>query len=283
MKKVLILVLLGFSVLHIFAQSYEGVIPGSNNYYLPRIFTSDNISKFVNFNELSNNKCQFTIYNEKFEIEKQIEYENNCAFINLIDVDECMFNTAAYYKDAKITQTLFNDDEKYEIVTFELDNEDARWLKKYKIVSEDGNIIKNIEPENGCKFSSYPEIYLVKINDIFYLAIKASVPKGDDSYERIVLYYRIDKSTSSIQLVAKLPLNVSPTIASQSDIITVELGENSNAKEIEIINASGQLVKRVPVTPGQKSVSFNAQGITRGVNMVHAPGENNNATKIIIK
>ena len=33
----------------------------------------------------------------------------------------------------------------------------------------------------------------------------------------------------------------------------------------------------------QKSVTFGAQGITRGLNMVRANGDKNNATKIIIK
>ena len=67
------------------------------------------------------------------------------------------------------------------------------------------------------------------------------------------------------------------------DNITVELGESNTAKEIEIINASGQLVKRIPIAKGQKSVTFGAQGITRGLNMVRASGDKNNVTKIIIK
>ena len=79
-------------------------------------------------------------------------------------------------------------------------------------------------------------------------------------------------------------MNVSPTIANRSDNITVTLGADSDAKEIRVINAQGQTIKTIPVTEGQKTVTFSAQGMSQGVNIINAPekGENN-TQKIMVK
>ena len=97
-------------------------------------------------------------------------------------------------------------------------------------------------------------------------------------------FYRIEKGSSSVQHIVTIPMKVSPTIADASDMITVEFGDSNKIHEITVVNAAGQLVKKIPVSNNQRSVSFSAQGLSKGLNIVNAPIDGTkNACKIIIK
>lgn len=51
-------------------------------------------------------------------------------------------------------------------------------------------------------------------------------------------------------------------MADRSEDITVEFGENGNAKEITVTDAAGRMVKRIPVKAGEKRVTFSATGLS---------------------
>lgn len=234
-------------------------------------------------------------------VEEQTETSGNISSMRYKNYDEA---NAYSREDFYLTQSLFNSDTNFEYIepiydesaveVFEDDRDgvgptDVRSTTQggtrtgYKVVSDNGNVVLTFNAEPGYDFSaghSAGNIICIEMGGKQYLVFyqrEKSTGKGSFAY------YRINKNASSVEKVAVMPMYVNPTIATQSDNITVELGESNTAKEIEIINASGQLVKRIPIAEGQKSVTFGAQGITRGLNMVRASGDKNNVTKIIIK
>ena len=191
------------------------------------------------------------------------------------------------------TQTLFNSDEKYEMLIThtsqsetiddegdfdgdgEIDHrviESGEFITGYSIISEDGDVIFSINSDyQRNDMYKYGEVYILKANGKFYI------------YDGNI--WEINRETSSIKQVAKLKgMRVSPTIAEQTDNITVELGEGSNAKEIVVVNGNGQVVKQIPVKNGERQITINAGSLNRGLNILNARGaKGNNNCKIIVK
>lgn len=195
-----------------------------------------------------------------------------------------------------ISQTLFNNDEKYEalvpkfsqkeVISNEIDEDGdgvidhrtmsvGRYTTGFSVVSEDGTELYSIETD----FHLYLDA-LVKINGKLYII--ADVNNSDDED---CIFFEINRETSNIKQVAKLKgMRVSPTIAELTDNITVELGEGSNAKEIVVINGNGQVVKQIPVKNGERQITINAGSLNRGLNILNARGaKGNNNCKIIVK
>jgi hypothetical protein len=117
------------------------------------------------------------------------------------------------------------------------------------------------------------------MNECFYVIM--AMWNNEASYRGI---FKVDHATNAIQYVKSVKMNVSPTIANRSDNIIVTLGEDSDAKEIRVINTQGQTIKTIPVKEGQKTITFSAQGMSQGLNIINAPekGENN-TQKIMVK
>lgn len=207
-------------------------------------------------------------------------------------------NNRCVEKGFSISQTLFNNDEKYEALVPKYsqieelsDERDAdgdgvidhrtmsvgRHPTGLSVVSEDGTELYSIEPD--IFLNEYGiEYELIKINGKLYIAVQ------DETYDNYV-FFEINRETSSIKQVAKLKgMRVSPTIAEQTDNITVELGEGSNAKEIVVVNGNGQVVKQIPVKNGERQITINAGSLNRGLNILNARGaKGNNNCKIIVK
>ena len=203
-----------------------------------------------------------------------------------------------------LSQTLFNDDAAFEYVlplmeiqkgeTEEIDRDNDGEIDYketsyspqtvgYSIVSETGTVLQSIRFDEG--FTSWSElnadIYLM--GDKCYLVFEGYV-KAEDGSRDVSLVYSLDRTSNAIQKVAMhMGPKVSPTVADRSETITVELGE-TNAREIQVVNAAGKTMLRLPVRNGQKQVSFSARNLSRGVNVVNVVGDkNSNQTKIIVK
>ena len=79
-------------------------------------------------------------------------------------------------------------------------------------------------------------------------------------------------------------MRVSPTMAHRSDMITVELeGDSNKARQIRVVNAAGQTVKRVTVPAGQRSIQINAADLSQGLNVINVEGEKMNTCKILVR
>lgn len=219
---------------------------------------------------------------------------------------------ACYDNNIYISQTLFNDDEKYEyIVPFADESVSSMWwndrnndgtidyynknygepVAGFNVVSEDGSILHTVKYDNDFVAEEYNMYYkdiccdVIKINGKIYIEVRGFVINENDyTQKNAILIFALDKETNSIRKVAKhVGMNVRPAIADRCEPITVELGDDS-VNEIIVSNAAGQIVKRVPVSAGQRQVSFSSQGLSRGLNVINANGKNGKSNcKVIVK
>ena len=123
---------------------------------------------------------------------------------------------------------------------------------------------------------------LVKWDGAYFLVTSECT---EDYHHYYFTWYRIDRPTQSITRVeGEMPMNVFPSVADRSQTITVELGENTSATEVQVVNALGQVVKTVAVQPGQREVQLRASDLGHGTHIVGARSHNaQGACKIIVK
>jgi hypothetical protein len=308
MKKAIILLLTLCSSLFVNAQTFVTEFSsriqddkGSLN-YIPNYIVNAGVPYFYSWDRNhSVSSTLINIYNEKFEdigsfiINYYIEKEN--YVIGMLNY--CRFNN--YDNDINISfcvsQNFFNNDDHFEFVCplidktnlhteeYDWDNDgiiDSKSISGeyvgFVVFSDDGSEVFSYKINDGEKMNGSARFFI--LGGVSYFQVQ-KIKNGTDYYIEV---YRIDKSTSSINLVKETKFKVNPTIADKSDVITVELDDDHQVREMSVVNAAGQVVKRVPVAPGQKYVSFSAQGMSQGVNIINAPekGENN-TQKIMVK
>jgi len=219
------------------------------------------------------------------------------------------YNTAQGTVDASITQTFFNDDEKYEYLgwnlvegqeTEEFDRdgdgeidqivivEGRPIMKGLKVVNEDGETLSSINFDENF-YQGTGSIDIMLINGKKYISVPGSMyPDGNRDYKSEVsvrAIYSVDSSNSGIRKVMTTKgLHVSPTIADRSQTITVELeGDSGKSHEVRVVNAAGQTVKQAVIPAGQRSIKLNAAELGQGMNIVNVNGKQGGNCKIIIK
>ena len=216
--------------------------------------------------------------------------------------------------DCRITQTLFNDDAKFEyirpLLTDGLSNVyvynngvydsdldcyvSVPCISKtygarqsgFQVVSEDGTVLQTVNFD-GNFVMRYDEMGMLRINGKLYLSFEGNViDEPNNSMRRASLIYELDRQSSQIRKVMEhvSDVTVTPRVADRSDQITVELNDEGGIREIMVVNGSGQTEVRVPVAKGQKRVTIPASQLSRGMNMVKSVGgRNRQAHKVIVK
>lgn len=234
---------------------------------IPAIFTSDNHTKMVDY--LENGVCN--IYDNSLTIVHQINRPNHLSSMYEMDLDYNVEKNSIIF-----TQTLFNTDSKYE---FYVSSENGG-----AIMSEDGSTIWSWQFSHDHDNVVNKRIVLTKWDGVYFLVTVEEVYEGGNYYSYYI-WYRIDRPTQSITRVeGEMPMNVFPSVVDRSQTITVELGETTNATEVQVVNALGQVVKSVAVQPGQREVQLRASDLDHGVHIVGARSHNaQGACKIIVK
>lgn len=186
----------------------------------------------------------------------------------------------------EISQTLFNKDEQFEYIvpkyrlssngnigTIENSYPDDGQIKVvttrttvvseqkelalagFIILSEDGNVISDIDFDSGFEGNIYTDhAFVITIGKSVYLAFD-----GYCNNEYSTIFYKIDNSTNSIQKVMTAPstMVLSPTIASSGTPINVKFGDsNENGSDIMVVSATGALLKSYHVPAGQTSLQI---------------------------
>lgn len=237
------------------------------------------------------------IADEQVEIERRsakggIYYEDDIPYWDLI--------TNSERGSAKISQTLFNDDDKYEFILPEMAvfettykdwwNENEDWWNEtyettfvtyyehrvigYKIVSEDGTILHKIilneekDPDMECS------AYIMSIGEKNYLVIYYHASENEDKiiegYE-VTRFYEIKKDSNgaNIQKVREMSgsMIIRPTVANRDEQITITLNEeNSNvARELIVTGVNGQLIERRDIPAGKNTVRISASMFSSGM------------------
>lgn len=203
------------------------------------------------------------------------------------------------------SQTLFNNDEKYEYILpafsgFEITGHEeydrdsdgeidmiredySASYAGYDVINEDGNVVCSIRPNlsNGFKIEYGP--YIQVLGGKKYLVVYAN-NRDYSTWEYI--YYLIDSNSSSIQQVAApIHTSVFPTMPRQNEVINVELdGNNDEQCEIIVTNAKGQTVYKQHVAAGEHHVQIDSRRLSNGLNIVNVNnGKSQQNFKVIVK
>lgn len=222
------------------------------------------------------------------------DYHQNLSRIKLLSVNLNQGDGKTNYY-FEVSQTLFNEDAEYEYIIpkYKLSsnsesnvipsgdintgyyNEENIELTRttvisenryvalagFQVVSADGNILKEITFDSDFEGRVYDdEAFVITIGNTTYLAFE-----GYSNNKNVTVFYKVDRSTSNIQQVKKVPatMKVSPTIASKNSTINVSFSDsNKDGSEIVMVSASGVATNKVSVPAGQTSATLSTAAPT---------------------
>ena len=211
-----------------------------------------------------------------------------------------------YVSAVNISQTLFNDDEKYEAIVpvyggevIYQEGNDRRIYKNYvvtsfKIVGETGETLHTLNAGENMFFADGEGngVQIIRIGDKIYCVVCVGDLVADNSdwqYGDSYRWYEICKETNSINFVRETrgSMNIRPTVANRNELITITLNdENSNtARELIITGVNGQLVDRRDIPAGENTVTISAAMMRSGMYnfTLQKKGEIMDNGKVIVK
>lgn len=275
MKKLFIVfaMFMALSVMPASAQSLsQKVIPSvSNCYFTPKLFSYDGNSSVVT---ISPDKKSANVYDTNLDLVRSFNlYPNTLSPVSGIQqelvngqwVDKSSgYNSFSYefipiyFEDydelcegnnCNFTQTLFNNDEKFEYIvpyvdmSVEVVNSEQDYnndgepdhrtitrgaVTKFNILNEDGTVIASID--SGLKF----EVDFIKMGGKIYAV---TTTKDSSTNSTNYNFYAIDKGASSVKLVKKVQ-------AASNRIFTLDGREHSEMQHgLNIINGQKVIVK----------------------------------------
>ncbi len=198
-----------------------------------------------------------------------------------------------------LTQTMFNNDDKYEYIlpvceqgeagyTNEIDhvwhgNEQIAVKReihygtrtvRYDVMSEDGNVVMSIPGNN--------------IDDFFLYGGKLyAVVETENGEDGELSFYLIDSQTNSIQAVHSDLVKIFPRLAGRGSAITVETsGEAAGMRrEVVVTTMDGRTVNRVTVPAGETTTRISTSRMAGGVYnfTVYGAGKKLENGKIVIR
>ena len=196
--------------------------------------------------------------------------EKILKFAALMDADTDI-PASSYDMDLAFTQTLFNNDEKYELLVNkyvikagepderdrdgdgEIDYRETNYRAvsdSWEIVSEDGTTLFSQKVEDNY----YGDFVIYKFKGSFYLCDENQL-------------YRIDKGSSSLQKVAMpVGMKMFPTIARPSDEITIEFEASADnaVRTLSVTDAAGRTVEQRTVAPDATRIAVSARRLHAG-------------------
>ena len=210
-----------------------------------------------------------------------------------------------------LSQTLFNDDEKFEYIIPKMTLTDiSDWASSVpgdgrnelrlthstlisdyaypacrgvQILSSDSTVIYDIDFGNEFEADEYDCQYMtiITIGGKTYLVVKGHSNINDDNTD-CTMFYRIDKQTHSIQQISNVPITM--RARQKNSTINIQLSDTSEDSEIIMSNPSGTTVAETFVPAGENSVSLKAR-IPKGVYNItrFQKGKNVENAKILIK
>ena len=239
--------LMGANVMAQGLENVATVAECSSVGYIEAIFTYDQESQILFHSEEG-----VTIFNSEFKELKTLGESN------LIKV---IFYSGYYNPALAYTQTLFNNDEQYEYLSYSDSDWEKGIYKNVQIVNESGECLYKFDRD----FSMYSDVFLMLIRNRSYLIVTCY----NENNEEVRCVYEINKETNSINFVreTRTAMNIAPTLAERDAQITITLNDtNGNvARELVITGVNGQLVERRDIPAGENSVQIPASMLRSGM------------------
>lgn len=183
-----------------------------------------------------------------------------------------------------ITETLFNNDEKYEFCLPIMDvfTEEGSYSDYYqtqtihhryvpigyKIVSEDGTVLQEIIVNEARDNNLSIYAVVMHLGDNTYFVI--TTYGGESGKDADMTYiYEINKNTNSIQKVREVKgsMRVTPTVANRNEEITISIDDDNNNVERELIitGVNGKLIEKCTIPAGENTFKVNAGMMRSGM------------------
>ena len=130
-------------------------------------------------------------------------------------------------------------------------------LAGFQVLSEDGNVVSDITFDGDFEGSIDLDCAVgITIGNTTYLAFD-----GYSNGQSSTIFYKIDRSTSSIQKVKTAPstMKLTPTVVNSGSTINVNFGDdNVKGSDLVVVSASGAAVQTYHVPAGQTSAQIQA-------------------------
>ena len=222
------------------------------------------------------------VYGEDLNLKKTITPSEEPIYFTVINLNSNSSDYTMY-----LTQTLFNDDEKYEyIVSVTKKNQYGYdYSAGLKIMSDDGSVLQTIMfPENVTGYFDRG-IKLFIIGSSKYLEGGDYEDADENEYMNLYKINKDAKDPSKVSIAtAPMRVSVSPRMASRNQDINV-VAEGNGVREVIVTNAAGQVVYSTKVAAGETNVKINSRRLSSGLNVVSvkgADGKEENC-KVIVK
>ena len=223
------------------------------------------------------------VYGEDLNLKKTITPSEEPIYFTVINLNSNSSDYTMY-----LTQTLFNDDEKYEyIVSVTKKNQYGYdYSAGLKVMSDDGSVLQTIMfPENVEGYFDSKGINLFIIGSSKYLEGGDYEDADGNEYMNLYKINKDAKDPSKVSIAtAPMRVSVSPRMASRNQDINV-VAEGNGVREVIVTNAAGQVVYSTKVAAGETNVKINSRRLSSGLNVVSvkgADGKEENC-KVIVK
>lgn len=249
---------------------YNDYWPDDDAYYICDIYSLSDMS----FKKQIKLATVGEVDNEKFEY--------SYALLNL-DLADYKSIGVVYDVDAIPTQTLFNDDEKYELVravyAAETFNPDVSEPLRVEIINEDGEVLC-VLPDEIITNDSY---YVIGLKDGYALAVDKGVEGGYDG-DTMLISYKINKGASGLSLTKLSATKAYPNPVNSSNSFTIDVDETKlgASNYVEVVDESGRMMYREELKGTKVVVPAHRM---RGMNVyrIVSDGEVVDTGKIIVK
>jgi len=185
------------------AEGYKTI--SGDFYYIPAAFTYEGYLSLT-MRRKTDDVEEIDIYNENFELVKTLSLKSYTEWsesLYFMDLDNNSSDIIV-----KVSQKLFNSDEKYEYIASIYEDPENSLSKRvgFRIMSEDGTQLQSVMfDETITKDYSLSEYDLYKINGKYYLFV---VFKNIDEWHGSMLYliYEVDSQTTEVKAVKNIPV-----------------------------------------------------------------------------
>jgi len=198
--------------------------------------------------------------------------------------------------EVPVTQTLFNNDEKYEWIISDISALPVSYTNEYervsgeelfetgfKIVSEDGTVIETVAYPAGLH-CGYNSLNLLIVDNRYYILAELLNTEYTEDYYVI---YELSRATGMLDMVGEpMLMKVHPTAPVRGTTVDVEIGSTTgNRIVLGLTGSDGRTVISRNLEPGTTRTSIDTSRLTQGVYVVtvtDAAGTRD-ATKIIVR
>lgn len=189
----------------------------------------------------------FTIYNSRLE---QVKNINRGSLGDVADVYTQSTAIAAGAGETALTQSVFNADEKLELLT--------KSSSSFSIVQDDGTVLQTVQT------GAQPDrLSLLSFNDAARTTYLICQTRGQDGNQG--RFYSIDHPALSVAGVSACG---GMTVSVTGGVARVEVGEGvASGTRLSVADASGRTLYTHALAPGQRTVTIATSLLARGVNI----------------